>query len=106
MAKAKKKTAPKKESKEKGKQLDLIDVAPENSKALIAAGRRYRDALASRLKFGAEEKKFKQEILNLIVAAKLKPLKDGVIKFELDGLDFAITPRDMLVQVKEKTESE
>jgi len=101
MAKKKKKTAPKKEKKEKGKQLDLIDVAPENAKPIIAKGRRYKKVQATRLAALAEEKKLKEEIKSDVKAANLQPLKGGVIKFKYNGVTIIITPQDEKVEVKE-----
>jgi len=94
-----KKKAAKKES---GEQLDLIDVAPENAKPIIAAARRYKKANAARQAALAEEVKLKKQIIDLVKAAKLQPLEGGVIKFSYNGVTVSITPRDELVKVKEE----
>ncbi len=86
--------------KKKGKQLELIDVSPKNSKKLLAVALEYKEAQTERLAYLAEEKRLKVEFLDLVTAAKLTPLKDGVIRFSLDGNVITVTPRDELVQVK------
>ncbi len=102
MSKTKKKTGPKKEAKkEKGEQLDLINVAPENAKPIIAKARRYKKVQATRLAALAEEKKLKEEIKSDVKAAKLQPLKGGVIKFKHNGVTVIITPQDEKVRVIE-----
>jgi len=95
-----------KKKKESGKQLDLIDVSPENAKPIIALARRYKKASAARQAALAEEVKLKGQLIDLVKAAKLQPLKGGVIKFKHNGVTVSITPRDELVKVKdEKAES-
>lgn len=83
-----------------GEQLDLIDVEPENVKAIKRAARAYKAAQAQRITWLADEKKQKMKILELVKEAKLRPNQDGIIKFRLDGIVIAITPRDELVQIK------
>lgn len=103
MSKTKKKTAPKKEAKgkEKGEQLDLINVAPKNAKAIIAEARLFKENSSKRISFLAKEKEHKHNLLELVKAAKLQPLNGGKIEFEYDGLVISIEPRDELVKVKE-----
>jgi len=84
----------------------LIDIHPENSKAIIACAKRYKKAQKIRLDALAEEKKEKVKLLELIRAAEVKPLEDGKIKFKLDGMKISVTPRDELVQVREEDEDE
>jgi hypothetical protein len=95
-----------KEAKEKGEQLDLIDVAPKNAKAIIAEARLYKENSSKRISYLVKEKEHKHNILELVKAAKLQPLDGGKIKFEYDGVMISIEPRDELVKVKDKTESE
>lgn len=83
-----------------GEQLDLIDVEPENAKAIKRAARAYKSAQAQRITWLVDEKKHKGKILELVKEAKLRPNEDGIIKFRLDGIVVAITPRDELVQIK------
>lgn len=101
-----KKKAAKKETKEKGKQLDLIDVAPENAKPIIALARRYKKVSAARQANLAEEVQLKKQIINLVKVAKLQPLKGGVIKFKYNGVTVSITPRDELVKVQDEKAEE
>jgi len=84
----------------------LIDIHPENSKAIIACARRYKKAQSIRLDSLAEEKKEKVKLLELIREADVKPLEDGKIKFRLDGLRISVTPRDELVQIREDGDEE
>jgi hypothetical protein len=84
-----------------GGQLDLIDVAPKNAKEIKRAARAYKKAQAQRITWLEDEKKCKAKILELVMAAKLQPLEGGVIRFQVDGMIIAVTPRDELVQVKD-----
>jgi len=96
----------KKETKKSNEQLDLIDVAPENAKPMIEAGRLYKKAQKVRLKALAEEVKYKDKIRQLAKDANLQRLEDGVIRFTHDSVTICITPQDEKVTVKDKTESE
>lgn len=81
-------------------QLPLIDVGPENAKAMRPVVRKYKEALTERISWLAEEKKHKAKLLGMVKEAGLKPNADGVIEFELNGTVVKITPRDELIQVK------
>ncbi len=96
----------KKKTEQSGEQLDLIDVQSKNVKPIMLAARLYKGHQAARLAALATEIKQKQKVLELVKAAKLQPLEGGVIRFECDDMLITIKPRDELVQVKEKTESE
>jgi len=87
-----------------GEQLDLIDVAPENAKKIIAVARRYKEAQGQRIEALEREKTEKQKILDLVKEANLKRLDDGTITFKVDGMVIKVTPRDELVQVKDEAE--
>lgn len=91
---------------EKGEQLDLIDVTPKNAKPIIAVAREYKQHQRARMKAGAKEEECKKKILDMVNKANLQRLEGGKIKFEYDGVMISITPRDELVQVKDKTEAE
>ena len=98
MAKSKKKKA--------GEQLDLIDVGPKHSKELLVAGTVYLKHQKARMAAAAKEKEQKKLILELVEKAGLQRLAGGVIKFEIEGVPFKITPRDELVQVGEAKDKE
>lgn len=83
-----------------GEQLDLIDVGPENAKAIKRSVRAYKKSQTERIAWLEDEKKHKAKVLELVREAKLQPDENGVIKFRLDGITIKITPRDELVQVK------
>lgn len=87
--------------KQEGEQQPLIDVGPENMKEIVTVAKLYKKHMTIRQAALMKEIAKKQELLNLVKAAKLKPLEGGVIKFKVDGLTIKITPRDELVQVKE-----
>lgn len=89
-------------TKKNGEQLDLIDVQPENAKAIIRAARLYKEFQAARQTALSKELEQKHWVLKLVKAAKLQPLNGGKIKFEYDTVMVCITPRDELVTVKEK----
>ena len=93
-----------KQKKETGEQLELIDVGPKDGKEIMAAARLYQKHQAARLKALEKEIEQKTLILELVKKAKLQPLAGGVIKFRLDGMTITIKPRDELVQVKETME--
>jgi len=87
-----------------GEQLDLIDVAPENSKEIIALARAYKSAQGRRIDALEEEVAAKVKLLALIKGANLQRLDDGKIRLHLDGYTITVTPRDELVKVKEDSE--
>ena len=49
-----------------------------------------------------KEAEQKQEVIDLVKAAKLMPLKDGVIHFEYDGVEILLTPGKESVKVTVK----
>ena len=87
-------------------QLDLIDVRPENEKAILAKARKYKAVSAERQAALAEEIQLKKELLGLIHDSGLIPMDDGVIRFEADGFKITVKSRDELVQVKEISSEE
>lgn len=89
-----------------GEQLELIDVGPENLKAIKPIARKYRAAMQLRVDALAEEVDAKQKILAMVKQAKLSRLMDGSIRFKCDGMLITVTPRDELVKVKEEHEDE
>lgn len=88
---------------EVGEQMDLIDVKPENLNEIKPVAKKYRAAVKRRMKALEDEIQLKGEILELVKAADLKPLDNGVIRFKCDGMTITITPRDMLVKVKDES---
>lgn len=92
--------------KKKQEQLDLIDVHPENSKAILACARRYQDAQETRVEALADEVAEKKKLLELIKAGGIKPDSEGKISFHLDGYKITVVPRDELVKVKADEEPE
>lgn len=97
MAKRKKVTA--KVKALAGKQLDLIDVAPENAKEIIAATKLYKVHQAARLKAGKAEVAQRTVVRGLVAESGLQRLPDGSIRFELDGKLFCVTPQDDLITI-------
>ncbi len=91
---------PGKRKAEKGKQLALLDLTPENLMALEPVVAEYQDALANRLAWLKDELDHKKQILALVKDAGLRPNADGVIKFELGGSIVTITARDELISVR------
>ena len=86
---------------EVGEQLQLIDVLPKKAKPIIKQARIYkRFQLARKAALKAEVEQ-KQKVLNLVKAANIKSLKDGVIRFTCDDVTICITPRDELLQIRE-----
>lgn len=94
------------ETKESNEQLDLIDVQPENAKVIVSAARLYKKFQAARLAAGTKEADQKQKVLELMRAANLQPLEGGKLKFKYENVTVSVTPRDELIEIKEKTESE
>ncbi len=96
----------KKQKKDAGEQLELIDVGPEHGKEILAAAKIYKKHQKARLAAAAKEGEQKKLILELVEKAHLQRLAGGVIKFELEGIPITITPRDELVQVGEAKDKE
>lgn len=96
--KAKKK---KPEKKEAGEQLQLIDVGPENLKEILASVKIYKGHQKIRLSSQKKEIAEKQHVHELVTAAKLQPLSDGVIRFECDGKIVEIVPRDEVIRIRD-----
>jgi len=89
-----------------GEQLDLIDIHPKEAKPIIAAARLYKKYQLARMAAGKKEVEQKRKVLELVKEAKLQPLEGGKIKFEYNGVEISIMPRDELVKIKDKTEEE
>jgi len=81
--------------------LDLIDVHPKNAKEIVKTARAYKQTVKARLELQKKEAEQKHELIETVEKAGLTPLKGGVIKFQVDGVEIKVTPRDKLVQVKE-----
>lgn len=90
------------ETKEKGEQLDLIDVAPENLKAIVKEVRIYKKHQSDRLSALKKEVEQKERIKALVHETKLQRLQDGTIKFEADNAIICVSPQDDLITIKEK----
>jgi hypothetical protein len=90
----------------KEKQLDLIEVGPENLKKIIPIAREYKELVSARVNILKQEVEAKQQLLALVEQADLSRTKDGKIRFMADGYRITITPRDELVQVKALEEPE
>ena len=86
---------------EKGEQMDLIEVGPENSKEIIRQARIYKALVKKRVNTLADEVAAKTKLLELIKEAKLTRTPGGNIKFHCDGYTITVTPRDELIKVKE-----
>jgi hypothetical protein len=86
--------------KKAGEQLPLIDVGPKNLKQVLAAVQRYKKHQGDRLASLKAETKEKENVHALVKAAKLTPLKDGVIRFECDGNIISIEPRDEVIRIE------
>jgi len=89
-----------------GEQLLLMDTDIPEAKPITAAARRYKKHQKARMESLALEIKAKNEIKDLVRAAKIKPNAEGVIELHLNGLTIKITPRDELVKVKTDDDDE
>lgn len=90
------------EEVEKGEQMKLIDVGPENLGAIVKEVRIYKKHQADRLASLKLETKQKEKIKALVKEAGLQHLPDGTIKFEADHSIVCLTPQDELITIKEK----
>lgn len=93
-----------KKTKNSEEQLDLIEVGPENGKAIITEAKNYKKHQADRLAALKLELESKKKVLKLVKEANLQRLKDGVIRFTLDRVTFKVTPQDDLITIKEETQ--
>lgn len=101
-----KKKAAKKETKEKGEQLDLIDVSAANAKPIIKVAREYVKHRDARIAVGKKEAEYKHRVIALVEAAELQPLEGGKIKFKYDGLTILVAPKEMELKVKDEKAEE
>lgn len=84
---------------QEGEQLDLIDVAPENSKDIIKHAKLYESA-KRRKEYESDTMKAEEEMLiELIKESGLQPV-DGKIVFSCSGFKFTVTTKDG-IKVKE-----
>ena len=95
----------KKKNLEKGEQLPLIDVEPENLKEILVEVRTYKKLLKTRQDALTKEITQKQKIISLVKAANLTPLADGSIRFKCEGYVVSVTPRDVLIKISGKDEA-
>ena len=86
----------------KEEQMALMDVGPENNKEIVDAVRIYKTHQKDRLAAGKKEVDQKEVVKQLVLKSKLQPLKNGVIKFTCDNAEIEVTPRDVLITIKEK----
>lgn len=91
------------EKSEKGEQMALMDVGPENAKEIVDAVRVYKRHQADRRAALKKEVELKDVVKELVKKADLKRLPNGNIEFECDGAEVAIMPQDDLITIKEKT---
>ncbi len=77
----------------------LIDVEPENAKQIKRIARAYKRAQVARLEAGAEEKKQKAKLLEVVREANIQA-EDGVYEFRVGDIMITVEPRDELVKVK------
>ena len=88
--------------KKKGEQMTLIDVGPENLKAIVKEVRLYKKHQSARLAALKKETELKEKIRALVKEAKLQRLSDGTIKFEADQAVICVAPQDDLITIKDK----
>jgi len=81
-------------------QMDLMDVQPENAQEIIEAVKKYKKFQGARIKAGIKEVELKGIVKNLVKAAKLQPLEDGVTKLRFNHVEISITPRDEIIKIK------
>lgn len=84
---------------QKGEQMPLIDVLPENIKPIIPIARAYKKVVAQRVQLTAKEVELKTKIKDMARKAKIPRLDDGSIKITHDGVQIVITPQDEKVKV-------
>lgn len=84
---------------EKGEQMPLIDVVPENIKPIIPVARAYKKIVAERMALSDQEVKLKTKIRDMAAKAEIPREADGRIKIKWERVNILITPRDELVQV-------
>lgn len=89
--------------KQKGEQLRLIEVGPENLKVIAKETRIYRSLVDQRLVLLKKEVKQKEKVKTLVKEAELQRLQDGRIQFEVDDEIVCLMPQDDLITIKKKT---
>ena len=88
------------EDLEVGEQIPLIDIEPENAKAIARAARAYKKAQKARMEALSEEIKQKEKLLAVVHQADIKANADGEYCFRAGDVTITVKPRDELVKVK------
>ena len=83
-------------------QLQLIEVGPENLKAIVKEVRIYKKHQFDRLSALKKEVTQQKKIKTMVKEAGLQRLPDGTIKFEADNSIICLAPQDELITIKEK----
>lgn len=85
---------------EAGEQIPLIDVEPENVKAILKRARVLLNAKADAKDARECAAEAESALVTEIMAAKLKPV-DGVWRVPVDGMIITVTPREHAVKIEE-----
>lgn len=85
----------------KGEQMDLIDVGPANLKIMRPVAAKCKNAEKRRAKAAADKVEAHAAMVELVKKAKLKPNKEGLIDFVVDGLRVKVKPDQWTVTVTE-----
>ncbi len=96
------KSKKKKNEVEVGEQIPLMDVGPENLKAIVKEVRIYKKHQHDRLASLKLEVESKGKIKAMVKEAELQRLKNGTIKFEADNAIICVAPQEDLITIKEK----
>jgi len=80
----------------------LFETLPEELKGVAEIAKDYKKVQAQRIAALNEEKNLKQQILDAVHEADIKPV-DGKVTFTVEDIIITISPRDELVQIKEAT---
>ena len=80
-------------------QLQLIDVGPNNAKAMRPHVAAYKEAVEEYSSWGNIVNTEKQAILDLVHKSDLKRLENGNIEFVLDGILIKVMPTDEKIKI-------
>lgn len=80
---------------------ELIDVTPENQKAILEFAKQLKRVQAKKKSLADDEKSIRHELIEAVHEAGLQPLENGVIILKINGMTLTVTPKEENVKIQE-----